>query len=576
MKISDCIVKFLIKKKITDIFGYPGGMVTHFMDSLHKYSDEITAHIMGNEQGAALSACGYAEVTHRPGVAYATSGPGVTNLMTGIANSYFDSLPCIFITGQVNVYEQKGGLPLRQRGFQEMDVVEVVRPITKYAVKIIDAESMRYELEKAFFIATSGRPGPVVLDIPMNVFSSNVDWETLNSYVGKNIENSSDKHIKEVISTITHCLRNAKKPVIIAGHGIALANCVKEFRKFIKLYQIPTVTSMIGRDVLLSECSCNYGFLGAYGHRAANIIVNKSDLIISIGSRLDCRQVGNNLQLFAPDAKLIRLEVDENEWSRKIKENEIDYIVYLPALLNELYKIGKNYDFFAWRNVCNIVSTRLKEKDSMYPNRVIQKFSDNISTNSIITADVGQNQVWIAQSFKIKEDQRILFSGGHGAMGYSLPAAIGAAIATKKKVVCFNGDGGFQMNMQELEVIRREKLPIKIIILNNHALGMIRHFQEMYFKSCFAQTVQEGGYTTPNFKKIAAAYDLPYICIKREKDFEKLQEVMQTQLPYFIEVLLNEKTYVYPKLAVGMPISNQEPLLENDEYENLMRLCDEF
>jgi len=574
VKLSDYIVNFLIDKEITDVFGYPGGMVTHLMDSFDKYKDCISAHVNYHEQGSAFCACGYAQTSNKPGVAYATSGPGATNLITGIANAYFDSIPCVFITGQVNTYEAKGDSLVRQKGFQETDIVSIIKPITKYAVKIDDENTIKYELEKAFDISCNGRQGPVLIDIPMNIQRADIIPEDLKCYKSKQDE-ETNHYYENIKNIILKMLKAFKRPVILAGNGINNADVVNQFRGFVELTGIPVVTSMIGRDVLPNNVENNFGFVGTYGDRCANFIISNSDLIISIGSRIDCRQTGSNLKIFAENAKILRLDIDSGELTNKIKDDEISIVADLkkimPILNTEEFKVKANYE--NWINACNKVQEELKCISVQYENHIIKEFSNIVPDNSIVTTDVGQNQVWVAQSFVMKNNQKILFSGGHGAMGYSLPGAIGAYYGSKKTVICFVGDGGLQMNIQEIQFIVRENIPVKVVLLNNKSLGMIRHFQEMYFESNFVQTKNEYGYTTPNFEKIAKAYALRYIKINSIEEISKCENMLVDEKPCFIEISLTDTTYLYPKLAMARPIHDQDPPLDRSLFNKLMKIC---
>ena len=316
MKVSDYIVEFFIEKNITDVFGYPGGMVTHLMDSFKKYEKSISAHVNYHEQASSFCACGYGQIKNIPGVAYATSGPGATNLLTGIANAYFDSTPTIFITGQVNTYEAKGELGVRQKGFQETDIVAMAKPITKYAKYIEFAEDIVYELEKAYQISMEGRKGPVLLDIPMNIFRANIEVNKAKKYEHKIEEENTN------IEIILSKLLKAKKPLIVAGAGIDLNGLNYEFKEMINKLGIPVVTSMIAIDLQNYNSKYNFGFIGAYGHRCANFLIEKADLIITLGTRLDCRQTGANKEFFARNAEIIRIDIDKDEMDNKIKEND--------------------------------------------------------------------------------------------------------------------------------------------------------------------------------------------------------------------------------------------------------------
>lgn len=567
IKASDYIVEFLISKGITDVFGYPGGMVTHLMESLDKYSDRIRAHLNYHEQASAMAACGWAEVTGLPGLAYATSGPGATNLLTGIACAYFESLPCIFITGQVNTYEQKKTMNVRQRGFQETDIVSMAKPVTKDAFMVNLASELPEKLQYAYDLAMTGRKGPVLIDIPMDVFRGKIDNIRTSSFADK-----FPKDTSFMAEDIIQNLINAKRPVILAGHGISLSGTAKLFGKFVDMVGIPTVTSMIAIDTLPSGSPYNYGMIGAYGSRWANYILNHSDCVLTLGSRLDCRQTGVNKHLFAPDAKILRVDVDEGELENKAHDDEKQYVTLLEDLMPCLLKKAPNLknQHVQWNKICLSIKNILKNVDAINPgNEVVKTIGEIIPDFTTITTDVGQNQVWIAQSMPIKQNQRVLFSGGHGAMGYSIPAGIGAAIASKGIVICCVGDGGFQMNIQELECIVRERLPLKIILFNNRSLGMIHHFQEMYFRSNYVQTDDSKGYTVPNCAAIANAYGIRTLSAN---NIDGVKEALSDWMPAMIVVDLPQATHVIPKLGLNQPIHIQEPALPKEIISQLDKI----
>lgn len=569
MKVSDYIVDFFIKKGVKNVFGYPGGMVTHLMDSFYKRKEAISVHINLHEQACAFAACANAQVSNEIGVAFATSGPGAANLVTGIANAFFDSIPTIFITGQVNTYEQKGSLPIKQKGFQEMNVVSLVESITKYCSSIRKAEDIETELEKAYEIATSGRKGPVLLDIPMNI--QRADIAVNNEIAYKNIE-SQYHNYDNYVNKIINALGKAKRPLIICGNGINIANCRDTFREFVNKYKIPVVTSMIAVDVLPSDNIYNYGFIGAYGDRVANILAYKADLIISMGSRLDCRQVGVNKSEFAKNTKIIRIDIDENEFAERVHENELQMNAEISQLLKELLKVEQVFSYDDWLNVCNEVVRLVGDQDDTNIGQFIEELSSYIPNDAIVTTDVGQNQVWVAQSFQVKDKQRVLFSGGLGSMGYSLPASIGAAVNDNKMVVSFNGDGGIQMNIQELNYISKCNLPIKIFVFNNKSLGMIRHFQELYFDNINSYTVSNQGFSSCDFCKIANAYGLESISININQGADDLKEVFNNKKPQLINVDIDGDTYVYPKSTMGHEIYDQEPFMDKILLEKLLKL----
>lgn len=567
MKASDYIVEYLAGQGISDVFGYPGGMVIHLMDSFDKTKSDIRAHVNYHEQASAFAACGYAQVSMKPGMAYATSGPGATNLITGICNAYFDSVPVLFITGQVNTNESKKGLLVRQKGFQETDIIAMIQEVTKYAAYVEKAEDLKYHLEKAIQLSLEGRPGPVLLDIPMNVQRTEIDPDRLAGYEAP-VQSVQPIDVQPILGF----LKQSKRPCILIGSGIKTSGSVQEFRALAENMGVPVVCSMLSFDVMPYDSNLNFGFIGAYGNRHSNFILAKSDLVIALGSRLDVRQIGGKKEGFAPDARLIRVEIDPGELTNKVKEDEIQIVGNVKDIIREFSArfATRNDSFEAWLAVCSEIKTKLVNRDIKEPNLFVDKISRCIPDHLVITTDVGQNQVWIAQSFVNKNNQRVLFSGGHGAMGYSLPAAIGATYASKKTVICFTGDGGFQMNIQELQFIAREKLPIKIVVLNNSALGMIRHFQEMYLESNYTQTVPGKGYTTPDFGAVAKAYGLDYALIT---DVDQVSPALfEGMLPTVIEVKLQGDTYVFPKLEFGKPNQDQEPLIDRSLYDYLMKI----
>lgn len=574
MKASDYIVEFLIKKNVIDIFGYPGGMVTHFMDSLGRKRDKINTHITYHEQGAALAACGYAQASGKLGVAFATSGPGATNLITGIGNAYFDSIPTLFITGQVNTFESKIGTDLRQKGFQETDIVSMVSNVTKKAYYVQTSESLPYILEEAYQIAMTGRKGPVLLDIPMDVFRSDIGDRSIgNQSPAEKID--LEKELQSFEKTLKDALLKAQRPCMVLGNGIKIAHQISNIRGILRTCPMPVVSSMIAVDVVPEGQDLEgiyYGFIGAYGNRTANFVVAKSDLVICLGTRLDVRQVGGNRAQFAPNASIIRVDIDSAELKNRIREEENDFALDLKdaiPIVRNVFSCGK-FSYEDWLSVCKVIKKQIKYMDEKEPNRYINQISKHIPDGYSIVADVGQHMVWTAQSFRMKPEQRIYFSGGMGTMGYALPAAIGIYFATKRPVICFVGDGGLQMNIQELQLLVREKIPIKIIILNNIALGMIRHFQEMYFEENYYFTVGNQGYSVPDFIKIGTAYGIP----SKKIDYEdgKLDFQMEKEGPEIFEILMKENTYVFPKLEFGKPNQDQEPLLDRTLYEYLMEL----
>ena len=594
MKLSDYVVAFLQKKGIRHFFGYQGTMIAHLVDSIERNPDTEN-HSSYNEQGAAFAACGYAQAKEECACAYATSGPGAVNLLSGVADAYYDSLPVIFLTGQLNTYEYSGIKGLRQQGFQETDIVAMAKPITKYAVQIRDAEDIVTELNKAYHIATTGREGPVLIDLPMNIQRGEVenpvyDMEFEEDVCGVEVEEAvetASAHIlhgtDEAVRAICDELEQAKRPVIMLGHGVDSAVSQQKLIRFARSRQIPIITSVLAKSVLAYDDPQNFGCIGgAYGHRYANMIANaKSDLLLCFGISLCTRQIGTKVNEFAKGAKIIRIDLDPYNLQRNIHENgenEIKILAETGTLIQALDKVPcrEQEGISDWMVVCSEIRENLQAVDDAlperYPNRMIGELSDMLKDTGAIAVDVGQHMVWSYQSFKNREGQKLLFSGGHGAMGYALPAAIGAYYATGKPTACICGDGAFQMNIQELEWVKRENLPVKIMVMNNEALGMIRHLQRDYFDCLFAGTTDGCGFASCDFSKVAAAYGIPSCRMHCEDVKEEAPQFMEGQGPKLLEVMLEHGTFAYPKTCLGEPIHNQQPYIPKDVYDRLMDL----
>jgi acetolactate synthase I/II/III large subunit len=542
------------------------------MDSIDKYSPVILGHINYHEQAAAFAACGYAQVTHKPGVAYATSGPGATNLVTGISNAYFDSIPAIFITGQVDTYAARGDYRIRQRGFQETDIVNIVKSITKYCAYIDSADKVQSCLEEAYFQAVSGRPGPVLIDIPADIQRADISPRQTN--IPQMVEKKRDSLLANSAEMILELIKQAERPCLILGSGIKQCGLVDDVRRLLNILRIPVVTSMVAFDILPASHPMNFGFIGSNGHRYSNFIVAKSDLVVTLGTRLDLKQVGNKREQFAPKAKIIRVDIDEGELGYRVRSDEIHIVADLRELVPTLIDRSQfeKTCFLGWLAVCDELKLKLEGFDRRIYHQMIAALSDRIPDDIIITVDVGQHQPWVAQSYKVKERQKICFSGGLGSMGYSLPAAIGAYYASRKPVVSINGDGGIQMNIQELQFLAREQLPILIVVINNYALGMIRYFQEMNFASKYVSTTRSSGYSPPDFGKIAHAYGLDYFKAKNPAEVITFGE-WAWKKPTLIEIELDMETYLEPKFASNRPTQDQEPFIDRSLYDHLMTLC---
>ena len=452
MKVTDYIIEFLISKGITDIFGYPGGVICHLIDSASKYQDQIHVHTNYHEQASAFAACGYAQEANKLGVAFSTSGPGATNLITGIANAYFDSIPTLFLTGQVDTYSLKGELSVRQRGFQETDIVSMVKAVTKYAVRVEHAKDIKKELEKAYQIATKQNPGPVLLDLPADIQRADIDLPNCAGYLSREEAAINYAGLANELNT---AVKNAKRPCLLIGNGIKQSGMKEDIKQLIDKLSIPAVFSMPAFDTLPYNHKHNFGFIGANGHRYANFVLGKSDLIITLGSRMDLKQVGNNRTEFAAQAKLIRIDIDKDNFAYPVHLEERQILADVSPLLHIWNQIAEKSVSGEWIMTCTKIRSALSGYDDEAYTKLLCSFGDALSDNITITADVGQSEVWLAQQLHVKNGQTVHISAGHGAMGYSLPAAIGSYYASHKPVVSFNGDGGIQMNIQELQFLAR-------------------------------------------------------------------------------------------------------------------------
>ena len=574
MKLSDYVIKFITKEKVSHVFEVCGGAITHLLDSIFE-KNNITAVSMHHEQAAAFAAEGYSRASSNIGIAMATSGPGATNLITGIGSAFFDSTATLFITGQVNTYEFKFNKPVRQVGFQETDIVNIVRPIVKEAHLITNPRKIRYHMERSFSIARTGRPGPVLLDIPMDVQRSSIHPNKLSSNIrNKNIKPRISSH---TIRKITGLISSALRPVILVGGGIRSSNAKNELLVLLKKTGIPVVSSLMGLDSCPHDLPNFCGMLGVYGNRYANLTVANADLILALGTRLDTRQTGTNPSTFARGAKLVHVDIDPREINNKVKAGigvicDIkDFILLLNRKLSEYNKLrirswlDKTSEYKekypSWRNP--------RGKD-IEPNFLMHLLSKVLPSDSIICLDVGQHQMWAGQSLELRKGQLLITQGGMASMGSSLPMAIGASFAKPKKmIVVITGDGGFQLNMQELQTVRHHNLPVKIILLNNKGYGMIRQFQKQYFNSRFQSTIK--GYSQPEFQKVVSAYGIHAARVAAVSRIEKsLKAIFKSRNPEFLEIMLETNNLVLPKLAVGRPIEEQDPFLSEKELKDNM------
>jgi len=571
MKVSDYVVNFLIEKGVTDVFGIPGGVVLGFLDSIGKRNSEIAARLNYNEQASALAACGYAQASGKLAAAYATRGPGIANMITGIAESFRDSLPVFFITAHSHK-ENLSGIGIRFEENQEFNTVNMLSSTAKYAVNVDRIENVRYELEKAHHIAVTGRPGPVLIDFQTDVLNGDITPESEWFFIPEEpvIDESSSN--KAIIDCIKLTLRVSKRPILLIGDGIRLSDTVKHLENIVNAWNIPVLSSRFSQDIIPNNENY-YGYIGSHGTRYGNFILSKCDLIISLGNRLMFKPDSKSFGVITNKAKIIRVDVDKNEFLRKIPNTArfiCDLKTVMPALSDSNIEWRDSAD---WRSVCKKLKDSLYAYDTGFPINAVLEILTRAPRQTVITSDVGNNELWLSIAYTFSgASNRLLFSKAFGTLGCSLPKAIGAYYATRNRVLCFTGDQGLQMNMQELRLIAKEGLPISIIVLNNFASGMIRDEQRSRFDSRFLCTTSGSGYGVPNVKKLADAFGINYIFCEDSIDKTELTPIISGDEPVLAEIILNENACRPPYLPMGHAMQNLVPEINKELYEQLESL----
>lgn len=586
MKLSDYLAARLAQEGIHHVFQIIGGASVHMVHSIAARKD-IECICVQHEQAGAMAAEAYARVTKNMGAAMATSGPGMTNLITGIACAYFDSIPTIYITGQVNTNESRQGRKVRQVGFQETDIVEMVTPVTKFAVQVKAAEDFRYLFEKAIYLARSGRPGPVLIDIPMDIQRAQIDPSKLKGFTPTEIKDATDTSVvihKKLFEALTY-LKKAKRPVLIAGGGVRYAEQTVLFKELVMLLKIPVVATWSGIDVLPHDNPYYIGQIGVYGNRAANFTVQNSDCVMSLGSRIDTRITGGKPETFAREAKKIFVDIDKAELFKKRGLTPdigicADVKDVLPSFIQVVKKeklpvvIDWVQQAEAWKEKYPAVLPEWRaKKGKADPYVFIETLSNTLKGGETIITDCGGNLTWTIQAFQVKKNQRLISAMGNSPMGYSFAASMGASIGLKKKpVICIIGDGGMQINLQELQTMFHYKLPIKLFILNSNSYAIIMQFQEMYFDSKYVATVPETGYSSPDFIKVAKAYGIKTEQIRTNKELQqKIKKVLAYSGPILCDVSIPQHQKLIPKLEFGKPIEDLSPELPRKEFfENML------
>ena len=551
---SEAVVRCLIEEGVQTIYGYPGGAIMPVYDELFKFQDQIHHVLTRHEQGATHAAQGYARVSGEVGVAMATSGPGATNLITGIADAQIDSTPMVCITGQVPSHL------LGSDAFQETDIVGISTPVTKWNCQVTKAADIPEVIAKAFYIAKSGRPGPVLIDITKDAQFEEFDFsytkcEKIRSY------NPVPKCDDQSLQAAAELINNAKKPFVVWGQGVILGEAEKEFQAFIEKAGIPSAWTILGASAIPTSHPLNVGMVGMHGNYAPNVLTNECDILIAIGMRFDDRVTGR-LNDYAKQAKVIHFEIDPAEVDKNVK-TEVSVLGDAKENLQKILPLINENTHEEWHQQFKdlyaieydkIISKDLHPtKDGLTMGEVLKEINTNTDGKAVVVTDVGQHQMIACRYADFKESKSNITSGGLGTMGFCLPAAIGAKMgAPEREVVAICGDGGYQMTIQELGTIFQQKLAVKIVVLNNDFLGMVRQWQQLFFDKRYASTEM----INPDFVAIAKGYYLNARRVEKREDLaEAVQEMIASKEPYFLEVRVEKEDNVFPMIPSGASVS---------------------
>jgi len=552
---AEAVVRCLLAEGVDLIYGYPGGAIMPVYDEFYKYEKQLHHVLTRHEQGAIHAAQGYARVTDKVGVAIATSGPGATNLVTGIADAQIDSTPVVCVTGQV------GSNLLGSDAFQETDIISISTPVTKWNYQITKAEEIPEIFAKAFYIARSGRPGPVLIDITKDAQFGELDFEyekceKVRSYTPVPYTDP------ETLIQAAELINNAKKPFVVWGQGITLGKAEEEFKAFIEKAGIPSASTLLGLSALPSDHELHVGMVGMHGNYAPNKLTNECDLLLGIGMRFDDRVTGS-LDTYAKQAKIIHFEIDPAEVDKNVK-TDVAVMGNVKESLREILPLIEKKEHRDWmKQFSDLYDIEFEEviKDQINVNgngltmaETIMKLNDLTGGDAVIVTDVGQHQMVASRYSKFNQGRSKITSGGLGTMGFALPASIGAKMgAPEREVIAIMGDGGLQMNIQELGTILQTGVPVKVIVLNNQFLGMVRQWQELFFAKRYASTVM----TNPDFVKIAEGYGMRSRRVSERGDLEAaLKELVESETSYFLEVVVEMEENVFPMIPSGSSVSD--------------------
>jgi acetolactate synthase-1/2/3 large subunit len=551
---AEALLNCLVEEGVDTIFGYPGGAIMPVYDKLMDYEDRLKHILTRHEQGAAHAAQAYAMVTGKPGICFATSGPGATNLVTGIANAFLDSVPVVFITAQVT------STLIGTDAFQETDIIGVSMPVTKWNCQVKKSHDIPDAIAKAFYIAKSGRPGPVLVDITKDAQLQKLPFKYNKCEYIRSYNPHIPLHTKAIESAAI-MINHAERPLILAGHGILISGAENELREFAEKTGIPVASTLLGLSGFPSNHRLFTGMLGMHGNYGPNLLTNQADLIIAVGMRFDDRVTGN-LKKYAKQATIIHIEIDEAEINKnvivdvEINNDAKEALKYLTTLVkpNSFEKWIREFRICDKTEYEKVIKAETKpEKGELRMGEVVSLISELTKGEAIIVTDVGQNQMYAARYYKFTHPNSFVTSGGMGTMGFGLPAGIGAKIGRPdKQVITFLGDGGFQMTIQELGTILQYEVPLKTVILNNNFLGMVRQWQEMFHDRNYASTEL----VNPDFVMISQAYKIPAKKVWKREDLKSsIEEMLAAEGPYVLEVAIEKEGNVFPMVEPGSSVS---------------------
>lgn len=553
MKLSDYVIQFITELGVKPVFLISGGAAVHLVDSISK-NPNISYVCNNHEQACAMAADGYSRVSRNIGVAISTSGPGATNMLTGVAGAYYDSIPVLYITGQVTTFRLKGDSGVRQVGFQETSTVDMYKPVTKYATMIKNAKDIKYELQKAVWIANSGRPGPVLVDIPDDLQRTEIDIDSLAEFpYTKTYKPTTDS---QDIPMCTELLSKSVRPVVAIGWGVRLSKADNEVREFVERLGFPVVPTWAMAGFIPQSHPLYAGFFGQHGMKYGNLAIQNSDLLFVLGSRLDTHMTGSILSNFAPNAKKILVDIDENEIRRTPHDVGINMDIkdFITIISEKKFDVNNVYDWrkqiSMWKLQYPVCLPEYYDCSDVNPYIFFSQLSEYVPDGNIVLVDTGSALAWFMQSFKFSK-HRLFSDWNNTAMGWCLPASIGAYFASGEKIVAIMGDGALQMNIQELSTIRLHNIPIKIFVINNHGYSMIRQTQDDWLKSNYeASTSRTIG--CPDFARIADAYDIRSVNINRRYEYKNvLAEVMAGDDPVLCNVNVSDTYRIRPVVKFG-------------------------